>query len=286
MDKTRVRELNQTACRIRIAALNSFRHLGFGHVGGALSMIEALTVLYWEAMRIDPSNPRWEDRDWLVLSKGHSGPGLYATLALRGYFPPEWLSTLNMPETRLPSHCDRNKTPGIDMSTGSLGQGMSMAIGVALGHRLDGRRSTTYLILGDGECDEGQVWEGALFAAQHKVDNLIAFIDLNKQQLDGYTRDICDLGDIAQKFEDFNWFVQSVNGHDIAAIHEAIVKAKVHNGQPSLIVLDTIKGKGCNFAEGVLYNHHMTFTAEQVDGAVAQLEAELASLSLAQPATV
>jgi transketolase len=151
MDKHRINEIEAAAARIRIATLNSWRHLGFGHVGGAMSVIEVLTVLYWEIMRVDPHNPGWEDRDWLTFSKGHSGPGLYATLALRGYFPADWLSTLNTPRTLLPSHCDRNKTPGIDMSTGSLGQGMSTALGVALGNRLNARDSYTYLILGDGE---------------------------------------------------------------------------------------------------------------------------------------
>jgi transketolase len=275
MDKDKIRQLEATATRIRIETLKSFRHLGFGHVGGATSMIEALAVLYWEVMQVDPQNPKWEDRDWLVLSKGHSGPGLYATLALKGFFPMETLSTLNTPNTTLPSHCDRNKTPGIDMSTGSLGQGMSMAIGVALGNRLDGRKSTTFLILGDGECDEGQVWEGALFAAHHKVDNLVAFIDYNKQQLDGYTYDICDLGDLACKFSDFNWYAQSIDGHDVEQIYDAIARAREQKGRPSVIVLNTIKGKDVSFAEGVLYNHHMFFNQAQLDEAIGLLEAKL-----------
>jgi transketolase len=210
-----------------------------------------------------------------VLSKGHSGPALYATLALKGYFPEEELLTLNQPKTRLPSHCDRNKTPGVDMTTGSLGQGMSTAIGVTLGNRMDGRANYTYLILGDGECDEGQVWEGALFAGHRKLNHLIGFVDDNAKQLDGYTKDICDLGDIAAKFAQFNWFAQDVDGADVAAVYAAIEKAKAQQQQPAMIVLHTVKGKGCSFAEKVMLNHHMAFTREQADEAIAVLEAEL-----------
>jgi len=209
------------------------------------------------------------------MSKGHAGPSLYATLALKGFFPASELTTLNQAGTNLPSHCDRNRTPGIDMTTGSLGQGMSTAIGVALGNRLDRRGSYTYLILGDGECDEGQVWEGALFAGHRKLDNLIAFVDYNKKQLDGYTKDICDLGDVAAKFAQFGWFAQDVDGHDIEQINAAIEKATAQHEQPSMIVLHTVKGKGCPFVEKTMLNHHMMFTKEQVDEVIALLEAEL-----------
>lgn len=273
-----IQKLKKFATEIRLETLKEFKALGFGHVGGAMSIIETLAVLYGGVMKINPKNPRWEERDWLVVSKGHSGPAVYATLALKGYFPMEMLQTLNKGGTNLPSHCDRNKTPGIDITTGSLGQGMSTAIGVALGHRLDGRKSTTYLIIGDGECDEGQVWEGALFAGHYKLDNLIAFVDYNKQQLDGYTKDIMDLGDIGAKFSEFKWHVQDVDGHDVAQIHEAVMNAKDNKGRPSIIILHTKKGKGCTFAEGVLNNHHMTFTKEQIDEAVRAVEEELAIL--------
>jgi transketolase len=273
-----IQKLKKFATEIRLETLKEFKVLGFGHVGGAMSIIETLAVLYGGVMKINPKNPRWEERDWLIVSKGHSGPAVYATLALKGYFPMEMLQTLNKGGTNLPSHCDRNKTPGIDITTGSLGQGMSTAIGVALGHRLDGRKSTTYLIIGDGECDEGQVWEGALFAGHYKLDNLIAFVDYNKQQLDGYTKDIMDLGDIGAKFSEFKWHVQDVDGHDVAQIHEAVMNAKDNKGRPSIIILHTKKGKGCTFAEGVLNNHHMTFTKEQIDEAVRAVEEELAIL--------
>ncbi|MCB6992137.1 transketolase [bacterium 210820-DFI.6.37] len=261
------KDLALFAYKIRLTALESLKHLGFGHIGGAMSIAETLAVLYGKQMSIRPEDPEWENRDWLVMSKGHCGPALYAALALKGYFPKSELETMNTGGTSLPSHCDRNKTAGIDMSTGSLGQGMSTAIGTAMGNRLRGRSSYTYLILGDGECDEGQIWEGALFAAQHKVGNLIAFIDYNKQQLDGYTKDVCDLGDLKQKFTDFNWHAQEVDGHDIKQIDAAIQAARAETQKPSVIVLHTIKGKGCSFAEGQLYNHHMNFSQEQYEAA-------------------
>ncbi|MCP4397469.1 MAG: transketolase, partial [bacterium] len=234
-------------------------------------------VLYGDVMRIDPNNPTWPDRDWLVVSKGHSGPAVYATLALKGYFPLEELLTLNQGGTNLPSHCDRNKTAGIDMTTGSLGQGVSSAIGIALGNRLDKKDSYTYLIVGDGECDEGQVWEGALFAAHQKLDNLIAFVDANKKQLDGYTKDINDLGDIREKFETFGWHAQDVNGADVAEIYSAIQTAKDAQGRPSAIVLDTIKGQGVTFVEETIMNHHIIVDREKAKAAIADLETRLAA---------
>lgn len=255
-----VNQLEKFSTEIRLETLKEIKNLGFGHIGGAMSIVETLAVLYGKVMRINPKEPKWEGRDWLVVSKGHAGPAVYAALALKGYFPIKELMTLNKPKTNLPSHCDRNKTTGIDMTTGSLGQGMSSAIGIALGNRLDRRNSYTYLILGDGECDEGQVWEGALFAHHYKLDNLIAFVDANKKQLDGYTKDINDLGDIAQKFSSFGWHAQDVNGADVAKIYEAIEKAKEVKGQPSVIILDTIKGQGIKFVEETMANHHMRFS--------------------------
>jgi len=269
-------DFNAFARRIRIETLKEFKWLGFGHVGGAMSIVETLAVLYGGVMRVDPENPQWADRDWLVMSKGHAGPALYATLALRGYFDMELLQTLNQNGTRLPSHCDRNKTPGVDMTTGSLGQGMSTAIGVTLGNRLDGRNCFTYLILGDGELDEGQVWEGALFAAHYKLENLIALIDCNQQQLDGYTKDVMDLGDVRLKFESFGWDAADADGHDTAAIYQAIRRAQGVGGKPKAIILHTAKGRGCVFAEGELNNHHMVFTHQQIDAAIQAAEAEAA----------
>jgi transketolase len=279
LDQQQIKEFNRFATQIRIETIRQIAGLGSGHVGGTMSLAEVLAVLYGGVMKVDPANPGWAERDWLVVSKGHAGPAVYAALALKGYFPIKELATLNRPGTNLPSHCDRTKTPGIDMTTGSLGQGASSAMGIALGNRIDGRDNYTYLILGDGECQEGQVWEAALFAAQYRLSHLIAFIDNNRQQLDGYTRDVCDLGDVAQKFTDFGWFAQNVNGHDVAQIYEAIVKAKEQNERPSMIVLDTVKGQGCGFAEGKLNNHFMPVTKEQVDETLKGLETVLASFA-------
>ena len=260
---------------IRLLTLKEFAYTGFGHVGGAMSIIETLAVLYGKEMRFDPNNPDWEDRDHLVVSKGHSGPAVYATLALLGFFPESMLRELNQGGGNLPSHCDRNKTPGIDMTTGSLGQGISAACGAALGKRLDGKDSYTYLILGDGECNEGQVWEGAMFAAQHKLDNLITFVDLNGQQLDGFTEDIMDMRNMGERFAAFGWFVQEVNGHDIGEIVSAVTAAKAQKGKPNAIILHTKKGNGCYFAEGIKDNHHMNFKPEQINEAIRQTEAAL-----------
>jgi transketolase len=259
------------ARNIRIEVLKALGGLGFGHIGGSMSAADVLAVLYGGVLKVDPGNPTWEERDYFVMSKGHAGPALYAALALRGYFPLEELKTINTNNTRLPSHCDRNKTPGIDMSTGSLGQGMSTAIGIAQGNKILGKQNYTYLLLGDGESQEGQVWEGALYAPQHKLSRLIAFIDYNKQQLDGYTKDICDLGNLCRKFLDFGWYALEIDGHDVEAVAGAIELGKKQGEKPVMIVLHTQKGKGCDFAEGVLYNHHMTFTKEQCDKAIAKL---------------
>ena len=262
------KELRVVAEGIRLVTLQTFAHLGFGHVGGAMSIIETLAALYGSQLRCDPDNPRWEGRDRLVMSKGHAGPALYATLCLRGFFPKDTLKELNQGGGSLPSHCDMHKTIGIDMTTGSLGQGMSTAIGLALGARLNKMEIFTYLVLGDGECNEGQVWEGALFAAHNKLGRLIAFVDWNKQQLDGFAKDIIDMGDIEGKFKAFGWHTQTVDGHDPGKIKAAIIEAKKVTNTPSMIILDTIKGYGCDFAEGIAANHHMNFKQEQIDHAV------------------
>ncbi|MBL1230030.1 transketolase [Enterococcus sp. BWB1-3] len=263
------------ATKIRIEAMKAFGKLGFGHIGGVMSAADLLGVLYGGVMKVDPKNPDWNERDYFVMSKGHAGPGLYAALALKGFFKIEELMTINTNGTRLPSHCDRNKTPGIDYSTGSLGQGMSTAIGIALGNKILNKQNYTYLLIGDGESDEGQIWEGALFAPHHKLGNLIAFIDYNKQQLDGYTDDILNLGDLRQKFQDFGWYAIEVDGHDAIAIKSAIELGKREKRKPKMIVLNTLKGKGVYFAEGQKYNHHMTFTSEQCDQVIEELQVKL-----------
>ncbi|MDR2570922.1 MAG: transketolase [Oscillospiraceae bacterium] len=268
-------ELRVVAESIRLVTLQTFAHIGFGHVGGAMSIIETLAALYGGELRSDPKKPNLKDRDRLVLSKGHAGPALYATLCLRGYFPKEVLLQLNQGGGSLPSHCDMHKTIGIDMTTGSLGQGISTAIGLALGSRLNNIDNYTYLILGDGECNEGQVWEGAMFAAHQRLGKLICFIDWNKQQLDGFTRDIIDMGDFVEKFKAFGWHTQSVDGHDPGKIKAAIVDAKRYMDAPSAIILDTIKGHGCSFAEGIASNHHMNFSKEDIDKAIDEVADKL-----------
>ena len=266
------------AAQIRLETLKELAHLGFGHVGGAMSIVETLAVLYDSQMKYDPKDPRWDRRDWYVQSKGHAGPATYATLALKGFFPMSWLNTLNQGGTRLPSHCDRNQTPGIDMTTGSLGQGVSAAIGVATALKMDGRDNRVYLMVGDGELNEGQVWEGAMFASAKKITNLIWLIDWNKQQLDGNTKDVLDMGDLREKFASFGFAVQQVNGHDVKAIDDAIDAAKAETEKPSGIILDTIKGYGCSAAEGVVPNHHIAFKAGQLDGDIARWQAEYDAL--------
>jgi transketolase len=282
LDKEKqMKELRVFAEEIRVTTLEELGALGFGHVGGAMSVVELLAVLYGSELKFDPKNPRWEDRDWLVLSKGHAGPALYATLALKGFFPVDVLKTLNQGGTSLPSHCDRNHTPGIDMTTGSLGQGISAAIGIALGNRLDGRSNYTYFVLGDGECNEGQVWEGAMLAPAQKLDNLIGFVDANGQQLDGYTKDILDMGDMGKKWAEFGWNVIDVNGHDIEAVYDAIRSAKETKDKSTMIILHTKKGHGCNFAEGNENNHHMNFKPEQMEEALAAARKVLADAKAA-----
>ena len=271
----KMKELRVYAEEIRVKTLEVFAHLGFGHIGGAMSVVETVAVLYGSMMRYNPKNPAWPDRDKLVMSKGHAGPTLYATLAMKGFFPESMLRELNQGGGRLPSHCDRNKTPGIDMTTGSLGQGLSAGIGIALGDRMDGRDCNTYVILGDGELDEGQNWEGFMFAKHYKLDNLIVFIDANGQQLDGYTKDVMDTESIGDKLRAFGWFTQEVDGHNIEAIYDAVTAAKENSGTPSVIVLHTKKGHGCTFAEGIVANHHINFTPEQMDEALKSARAVL-----------
>jgi len=263
-------ELEARAKDIRILTIDAIGYLGVGHIGGALSVVEVLAVLYYRHLRHDPARPRWRERDRLVLSKGHAGPALYSTLALRGFFPVEWLHTLNQGGTLLPSHCDRNRTPGIDMTTGSLGQGLSAACGIALATRLDGIDCQVYAILGDGESDEGQVWEAAMFAANHRLDRLVAFTDRNRLQLDGPTDEVMDLGRLEDKWSAFGWNTTRVDGHDVAAIDRAIREARAGGG-PAMIILDTVKGKGADFCEGSADNHNLAFDYETAKAAIDRL---------------
>jgi transketolase len=270
LENVKKEELKEFAKEIRIYTIEQMAKRGFGHVGGAMSICDLLSVLYGKQMKFDPKNPQWEGRDWLICSKGHAGPAIYAALALKGFFPKEWLKTLNQPGTNLPSHCDHKKTPGIDVTTGSLGQGLSVAAGIALAHKTDGKENQVYCIIGDGESQEGQNWEAIMFAAQQKLDNLVLFIDNNKQQLDNMTKEICNMESFAEKLESFHWNVEEVDGHDLEAIDGAIERAR-NSKRPYGIVLNTKKGKGCNFAENILKNHHINVPEQKAKEAIAVL---------------
>ncbi|MBI9104577.1 MAG: transketolase [Spirochaetales bacterium] len=272
MDREKLEFLESKALEIRKETIEMIGYLGVGHIGGAMSIVEILTILYYDKMNVDSGNPRMKERDKLVLSKGHAGPTLYATLADKGFFPKEWLHTLNNGGTNLPSHCDMNRTPGIDMTTGSLGQGLSAAIGLALANRMDKVDSTIFAIIGDGESNEGQVWEAAMAAPHYGLDRLIAFTDANKMQIDGYTKDVMGLGDLKAKWESFGWHTIQIDGHDLNALSDAIDAGRAETTKPTMIVCDTIKGKGCSFAEGVLSNHNMAYTYDQAKDAIAALE--------------
>ena len=243
------KNLKILAAQIRLETLKVIHSRGFGHVGGSMDLADLMAVLYGEVMRFDPKNPSWADRDWLVLSKGHAGPVAYATFGLMGFYPMEEAYTLNQPGTKFPSHTDRKLTPGVDLTTGSLGQGVSTATGAALGNRIDGRDNYVYCVIGDGEADEGQVWEAFHFAYAHKLDNIIYFIDNNGYQLDGATNDILAHSDMVKKVAGFGLHTQEIDGHDVKAIYNAITIAKSTKGIPICIVLNTSKGKGATFAE-------------------------------------
>ena len=249
MDASLNKELQKLALEIRIGIVEEIQARGFGHIGGSLSLADALAVLYGAVMRYDSQNPKWPDRDKLVCSKGHAGPGVYATLAVKGFFPYEDLKTLNQPGTYLPSHCDKNKTPGVDMTTGSLGQGTSAAVGIALGDRLKGRDSRTYLLVGDGESDEGQVWEAAMFAAAKKLDNLCIVVDNNNLQIDGPIDEVCSPYPIDKKFESFHFHVINIDGNDFDEIKRAFDEARATKGMPTAIIAHTVKGKGVSYME-------------------------------------
>ena len=250
MDKKRQRELERLAYQIRITGLEMVQGAHSGHIGGAFSLSEIMAVLYFEKMNIRTEDPHWEDRDRFVLSKGHATVALYPTLAHRGFFPLETLKTFRKLDGELSGHAEMRHVPGVDMSTGSLGQGFSTAVGMALAGKLSGKDYTTYAVLGDGEIAEGQIWEACMLAADRKLDNLVAILDSNKVQLDGTVKEVLDTGDLAAKFESFGFYVQSVDGHDVAAIAEAVDNAKACKGKPSMIIANTVKGKGVSFMEG------------------------------------
>lgn len=278
LDKSTEKDLRRFAAEIRIGILRQLQAKGVGHAGGSLSVADLIAVLYGRVLRYDPAAPRWEERDRLICSKGHAGPALYAALALKGFFPYEELVTLNQPGTMLPSHCDMHKTPGIDMTTGSLGQGVSLAVGVALACRQKGLRNRVYLIVGDGECDEGQVWEGAMFASAQKLSNMTWILDNNRMQLDGPVREILDTGDLAEKFRAFGFDAVRIDGHDLNALAEALEAPEDGSGRPRILVLDTVKGKGIGEIERMTSNHSITVPYDDAERWIAGLEAEIKAL--------
>lgn len=273
---TKVDELTLLARDIRVATLKALTTLGFGHYGGCMSVVETLAVLYGEVMRIDPDHPDWPARDYFVLSKGHAGPALYSTLAIKGYFPQEELSTLNQNGTRLPSHPDRLKTRGVDATTGSLGQGISIAGGMALSHKLAGRDNRVFCIVGDGELNEGQCWEAFQFIAHHRLNNLTVFIDWNKQQLDGELDEIICAFDLEGKFRAFGYDVVTVKGDDIGGLLEAVAPRPAAEARPRVVILDSIKGQGVPYLEQLGNSHHLRLTDEMkqaLDQTIKTLEA-------------
>ena len=267
-------------CRdIRCDVIESIGHLGVGHIGGCLSVVELLGVLYFDAMEnIDPAEPHKPGRDRFICSKGHAGPTVYAALSRRGYFPRELLFTLNQGGTALPSHCDMNRTPGIDMTTGSLGQGFSCAVGAALGSKLEKDGATIYTLIGDGESQEGQIWEAAMFAAAKKLDDLIAFTDSNKYQIDGMVEEINAISPLAAKWRAFGWNVIEVeNGNDAEQVSLAVKQAKKNRGggKPTMVILNTVKGCGVKWIEDLgAGNHNTNITAEQAAEAVRAIRKE------------
>lgn len=272
----RVAELQEIASEVRRLVLKQVYTAKGGHVGGPLSAADILTVLYFQTMRIDPHNPTWGDRDRFVLSKGHSTNALYAVLALRGYFPVDELYTFDQINSRLQAHPDMTKTPGIDMSSGSLGQGLSNAVGMALAARYLGKDFHTYAMIGDGETQEGQIWEAAFIASRYAVDNLTVFLDLNMVQQYGWLyptapEKLPPIDNPVGKFEAFGWHTIEIDGHDIPVIMDAIAEAKSVQGQPTIIIANTIKGKGVSFMEGTYQWHTRVPTDTELQQALAEL---------------
>ncbi len=268
-------ELKKIATKVRINIVDMLAAAGSGHPGGSLSMTDILTVLYFTKMNIRTNEPKWEDRDRFVLSKGHAAPGLYAVLAERGFFPVENLKTLRKFESKLQGHPDMKKTPGVDMSTGSLGQGLSAANGMAIAGKLDKKDYHVYAIVGDGELQEGQIWEAAMSSAHYKLDNLTIFVDHNGLQIDGTNEEVMNVNPVTDKFAAFGWNVISIDGHNPEEIGAAIDQAKTVKGKPTVIVAKTVKGKGVSFMENQVGWHGSAPNKEQRDQAIAELEGSL-----------
>ena len=275
-----VKRLRKIALQIRKDVLLMTTRAGSGHPGGSLSCAEIIACLYFHHLRYDPENPKWEDRDRFILSKGHSCPAVYAALSMVGFFPRKELWTLRKIGSILQGHPDMKKTPGIEASTGSLGQGLSIGIGMALAARLDRRNYRVYVLLGDGELDEGQVWEAAMAAAHYKLDNLTAIVDYNKIQLDGPVNYIMSLEPLADKWRAFGWHVIEIDGHDVKQVLDALDAAEEVEGRPTVIIAHTVKGKGVSFMEHQVKYHGKALTEEELERALRELEAQEKALSV------
>lgn len=271
MKKLALEELPSKAKEIRRDIIQMLAEAGSGHPGGSLSTTDILTALYFHLMNHNPEQPKWPDRDRLILSKGHGAPALYAALAQAGYFPRELLWTLRKLESPLQGHPDLRRLPGLEASTGSLGQGLSIGIGCALARRLDKRSYDTYVVMSDGETNEGQTWEAASAAAHHRVDHLIAILDYNKFQLDDAVHKICDMEPMVGKWQNFNWHVQEIDGHNFSQIVAAVREAKEVKGRPCIIVAHTIKGKGVSFMENNNHFHGVAPSKEEAQKALLEL---------------
>ena len=272
------KQLKLTAAQSRLLAVDAVHEAKAGHPGGSLSCMDALIYLYFKEMNIDPANPQWEDRDRFVLSKGHCAPALYAVLAMRGYYPKEELKLLRSIKGHMSGHPDMVHVPGVDMSTGSLGQGLSCAVGMALAAKITGKTFRTYAMCGDGEIEEGQIWEAAMAAAKWDLDNLCVFLDNNGLQIDGTNDEVMPSAPLDKKFEAFNWNVLSIDGHDFAQIEKALDAARACKGKPTMIIMKTVKGKDVSFMENNAGWHGKAPNDEQFAVAKAELEAIINTL--------
>ena len=278
MTTNELKALKTIACKVRMGIVESTNAAKSGHPGGSLSSTEVLTYLYFKEMNVDPANPKWAERDRFVLSKGHCAPALYAALAHKGFFPVEDLTKLRKIGSYLQGHPNMNSVPGVDMSTGSLGQGVSTACGMALAAKVQGNPCRVYTLLGDGEIQEGQVWEAAMFAAHYKLDNLCAIIDNNGLQIDGNIKDVMSPYPIVDKFVAFGFHVITVDGHDFDALEKAFAEARTVKGQPTAIVMNTTKGKGVSFMENNAGWHGKSTNPAEFETAMAELKAALAEM--------
>ncbi len=278
MTSSEKKQLQINACKVRMGVIESTHGAKAGHPGGSLSAAEVFTYLYFKEMNIDPKNPKWEDRDRFVLSKGHTAPGLYSALAYRGYFPVEDLPTLRHIDSYLQGHPNMNTVPGVDMSTGSLGQGISAAVGMAMAAKYQGKSHRVYSLLGDGEIQEGQVWEACMAAAHYKLDNLCIVVDNNGLQIDGNVADVMSPYPIVDKLLAFGFNVHAVDGHDFDALEKAFENAKKTKGQPTAIVMSTVKGKGVSYMENDAGWHGKAPNDAEYEQAMGELNAQLAEL--------